>query len=379
MKVVVSYRVLQSWRRPVFERLNERLGGSLVVITSKDFNGTKVINCRKGDASFWRRIWSFNIKFKTRRGNFCLPVCPSLILHLLKEKPDVIITEGPSNIFNNFVCFLYAKMCGAKIIQWGLGELPGRKRNAMSRILKKAIGVYEGWSDGAIGYSSIARNYYINVGIKKEFVSTGINVVDTARRVHEIDDFLAKSGIADLCAIKSEKRLVVLGALETNKNVGEFLEVLSSYGPWPTGLLVDIVGDGPERESLESFAAQNGLRFVRFLGQVDGPLADVLCSASAVVVPGLGGLVMSEALIHGVPVICGPADGSEFDLLGHQKELILPDIRTAQNLWASTLKEHILSPSRVRAIREKALQQRSLFTIDKYVADILKTVNRVRY
>ena len=38
-------------------------------------------------------------------------------------------------------------------------------------------------------------------------------------------------------------------------------------------------------------------------------------SADVVVVPGRGGIVISEAMVHGVPVIVHQADGTEYELV----------------------------------------------------------------
>ena len=41
------------------------------------------------------------------------------------------------------------------------------------------------------------------------------------------------------------------------------------------------------------------------------------------VMPGLGGLAVSDAFAHGVPVICGIGDGSEADLIDGTNGMIL--------------------------------------------------------
>ena len=47
-------------------------------------------------------------------------------------KPDVIITEGPSNIANNFISFLYSKIFNKKIIQFYYQQLTPLSWNQFS-------------------------------------------------------------------------------------------------------------------------------------------------------------------------------------------------------------------------------------------------------
>ena len=111
MKVLVSYRVMQSWRLPLFKMISESPSIDLLVLTSKDFKGTKVVNAKPTTKiNFWKKIYSFNIFLRRSSGNFCLPIAPMLLFHIIKFKPEIIIVEGISNIFNNFQCFIYAKL-----------------------------------------------------------------------------------------------------------------------------------------------------------------------------------------------------------------------------------------------------------------------------
>jgi glycosyltransferase involved in cell wall biosynthesis len=50
------------------------------------------------------------------------------------------------------------------------------------------------------------------------------------------------------------------------------------------------------------------------------------------VLPGLGGLAINQAMMHGLPVVCGPADGTERDLLAGGKVGRLLDRVTPESL-----------------------------------------------
>jgi glycosyltransferase involved in cell wall biosynthesis len=107
-------------------------------------------------------------------------------------------------------------------------------------------------------------------------------------------------------------RLAFLGRLVDWKGVELLLEALVGID----NVVLDILGDGQERASLEAKAAVLGLKNVNFKGFVPQELAAVhLETVDALVLPSLyecGGAVVLEAMAKSLPVIAtrwgGPAD-----------------------------------------------------------------------
>ena len=76
-----------------------------------------------------------------------------------------------------------------------------------------------------------------------------------------------------------------------------------------------IVGDGPERETLQTLAADVYPQAV-FTGSLYGEaLAERFRSADLFVLPGTGGLAVQQAMSYGLPVIAAEADGTQADLV----------------------------------------------------------------
>ena len=67
---------------------------------------------------------------------------------------------------------------------------------------------------------------------------------------------------------------------------------------------IALVGDGPERASLQAHAERLGLR-VAFLGACydEARIGEVLCASNVCVAPGMVGLTAMHALAFGVPVV----------------------------------------------------------------------------
>jgi glycosyltransferase involved in cell wall biosynthesis len=81
------------------------------------------------------------------------------------------------------------------------------------------------------------------------------------------------------------------------------------------GVRLLIVGDGPSCADVKSYAAERGVKGVVFAGQQIEGVSDYFLAGDLFVLPHLGGLAISEAMAHGLPVVATIADGCEVDLI----------------------------------------------------------------
>ena len=115
--------------------------------------------------------------------------------------------------------------------------------------------------------------------------------------------------------------IAFLGRLVTTKGVRTLLEAAQILHRENKSFTLLIIGDGPERQSLEALANASRLsNIVRFAGRLDpNPLNAALASASIVVVPSLGGevfgLAVAENMLRGLPVVASDL-GAFAEVLG---------------------------------------------------------------
>jgi glycosyltransferase involved in cell wall biosynthesis len=108
--------------------------------------------------------------------------------------------------------------------------------------------------------------------------------------------------------------VLFVGRLQKRKRVDDLLKACVALPKNLQPHLV-IVGDGPERPSLESLA-KTIYPSAEFPGTRHGAeLARYFSAADLFVLPGTGGLAVQEAMSYGLPVIMGQGDGTNDDLV----------------------------------------------------------------
>lgn len=328
-KVVILYRVIQHYRAPFFELLSNDKDINLTVIHGPDFKKTKVVS-NKNDKNFnSKKIFSIKLKYKTINGHGYMPISPFLLLELLKLKPDVIISEGASNLFNAVQGFIYCRIYKKKFIWWSLGKIQNRKKSMLRMIFDRFIHYIEKNSSSIITYSSIGMKYFQSLGIKKEKIFKAVNVVDTDSIISKLNFKIKKN--SPIYKSNYKFKIIFVGALIKEKNIDSLLRALAIINNFNESMELIIVGDGPYKSELIKLKKYLKLENVNFVGSQFDNIDYYWRSADLFVLPGLGGLAISEAMCYSLPIICSIGDGCEVDLVNKKNGIIEKDM-TPENI-----------------------------------------------
>jgi glycosyltransferase involved in cell wall biosynthesis len=115
--------------------------------------------------------------------------------------------------------------------------------------------------------------------------------------------------------------LVFVGRLVTTKGVRLLIEASRILEREGRSFELLVIGDGPERASLEALVCKWHLTsYIHFLGQIpQQEMAKILAQADFVVVPSLGGevfgMVVAENMLRGIPVLASDL-GAFVEVLG---------------------------------------------------------------
>lgn len=377
-KVVIAYRVLQAWRIPVFERLAALPDIDLTVLYGEDFAFSKVKSAPAPESFNSKCLKGLKWRLRTSNGEAFIPFSPSLFGELVRLRPDVIVAEGASNFLNNIVCFVYAKLYRKKIIQWGLGEIQGRKLSLHRRLLNLVFNSVEKMSDAVICYSSVGSGYYRRLGLRNEKIFVAVNVVDTEKRFRDLREYCSRESLEFPSPLPKRFEIIFVGAVTTGKNVETLIEayqiLFSKVDPALHHLT--IVGDGDRLEKIRRQVADSGLAAnVTFTGHVGSGIERYFYGASVFVLPGLGGLAVSDALSHGVPVICTVGDGCEQDLVRDgDNGYFLPTV--SPEILAAKLQELLSNREKLGSLRKNAQQfVHGEYTIREYVSVVKEAID----
>jgi len=303
-------RFMLHYRIDLLERLNLK-DNIKVTLLHGDAGHGKFVNY-KGKVRFE------HLHLKTiflRKSGSPVVFFPLLFRELRRLSPDVIISEGESNMMNNIIIYLYSLLYGKRIVWWGLGLIPGYKETFFQKIYKPLMLLYLRRSSHIIGYSNYAKDYYSRF-VKRDKILVAHNCLDNEKIDLEISEC---TGEAD--AFKKEMgldgRFIILfvGAINPAKSVDRLIYAYKEvYSRHPDASLI-IVGEGNQRNSLEELARSLQLKNIIFTGKVIKGTSKYFLTADLFVLPGLGGLSIHHAMIHSLPVIAGSADGTEQDLV----------------------------------------------------------------
>jgi glycosyltransferase involved in cell wall biosynthesis len=372
IRIAVTYRACMGWRIPIFERLAACDDITLKVFHGESIPNTKLINPKNFGNLQHEELKTYSMTVKSTGREVPLVFNPGIVKALKRYEPDVLLCEGGSNILNNLLIYRWAKKAGIPTIWWCLGYIPGRKYRGISKVYQAFRKRLMRQSTALLGYSSRALRYFEEMDLGRPLFKA-VNCVDTDRVFQRIEK--AKEAPVDIRAqlgIGNKKLLLFVGALEPPKDIDKLLEAYKRLKTYRNDLALVIVGDGTVRQDLENMAKDLDLD-VHFVGNVIEGVSHYFLAADLFVLPGLGGLAISDAMAHGLPVICSVADGCEEDLVRNgENGYILPDgsvEQLVQNI------DHVLSSPQLaemgvasqRIIREEV-------NVNTYLQGILDVV-----
>ncbi len=317
VKLFVSQRILTKYREDTFYELSKKENLDLFVAfgdrKSKRFSRFSSI---KTEPRFnHKRLKSVSIIFEKFNNINQFFFSPGVLFALAKFKPDVVLTEGTSNIVNNLLVCSYCIMRKIPYVWWDLGIIRGQNsQNIFRRILTPIINFYIKHSAGILGYSTFAKKYFMQMGIEEKKITVAYN---TIRLSHHID---YKKANAERASELSEKLktsdkfvFITVGSVEKQKRFDRLIRAFLKLNKEEKNIALIIVGDGAELENLKLLA--NGNENIIFAGSQFEDVGLYFMQGNVFVLPGLGGLSINEAMTYEMPVISAPADGTELDLI----------------------------------------------------------------
>jgi glycosyltransferase involved in cell wall biosynthesis len=162
-----------------------------------------------------------------------------------------------------------------------------------------------------LAYHTGAKKYLFAHGVDGSRMIVIHNTLDE-QQIRCIPRNNARKTVATELQLPVTRPIVLyVGAVLAEKRLDALIDAVRLLGRDAVSLV--IVGDGPALTELKSSAAD--LDCIRFPGRIIKRVGCFFDAADVFVLPGTGGLAINEAMIHGLPIISGGADGSAEDLV----------------------------------------------------------------
>jgi len=336
-KVGLVQRVLPNYRAPFFSTLGKRCQGGLGVFAGlpKQREAIKSVDHLNNAQLTLGINWHF------LNGAFYLCLQGGLLAWLRVWNPDVLIMEANPRYINTPSAVRWMHRNGRPVIGWGLGAPPISGFFASLRRTRRQQFIQQ--FDVLITYSQTGAAEYARMGFPREKIFTAVNAV-TPPPTHPMPE--RPEHLQD-----GKATVLFVGRLQPRKKLDNLIAACSTQSPELQPHLV-IVGDGPDRQRLESLAVKV-YPDTTFTGALYGDALEAqFLSADLFVLPGTGGLAIQQAMSYGLPIIAAEADGTQGDLVrGANGWQIPPDNLPA---LTRTLKNALADIPRLRQMGHKS-------------------------
>jgi glycosyltransferase involved in cell wall biosynthesis len=335
-KVLLCTNIPAPYRLPVFAQLAQRL--DLYVLFAQ------------GDTP--ERYWQLSLEPSTfqyailthvtlQLGQVRLVVNPGLWRWLRQQKFDVAIWgDNRQTLLSGWCLYLAARLYHRPFIIWS-GATPGDTISARSHPLWQR-GYARCWrwlmrrATAIVAYGSATRQHLIQQGITADKVFMGTQVMPLT---------LLPQPTADRTVLGVAGKQVVLSVNYFLPRKGLSVLIAAFQQVAQADDVLVLVGDGPERESLQRLAAGDGR--IRFPGYQDGAAKTAWYAAADIfVLPTLHdpwGLVVNEAMAFGLPIITTSAAGCTPDLVQDNGRVVpAEDVQALAAALADLLADPVL-------------------------------------
>lgn len=230
--------------------------------------------------------------------------------------PDVVVCDTSMRCLTTVLARWKMRGKNRRVLGWGLGTLRWDAPTWVLRGRRALLSLHLRTFDGIVAYSTNGARQYAGLGVPRRSLFVAPNAV-SAEHAHRLSAELrsAPSIVNEWKrehALEGKPIVLFVGRLLPAKRVDRLIRACARL---EGECHLVVVGDGPAMVELKSLAASVHPS-TRFLGALHGrDLAFCFAGSDLFVLPGLGGLAVQEAMIHGLPVIVGESDGTQQDLV----------------------------------------------------------------
>lgn len=334
MKLVVVTNILTPYRIPLFAAMAGQVDHLTVLLMAEREENRQ---WELGSIPFTVQVLpGFHIR--PRHADVSVHLNYGVVRALRRLNPDVVLSGGFAAA--NVAAFVYCRLFRKKYVAWThLTLQDGAESSCVRRWIRRLV---IGSAHGSIAESSVARDAFVHYGATPRRVLRAVMPLDVSQIHERTEDVRRSPGYRTLRDRYPGVVILSIGQLIPRKGYREMIEIYRRLANVRPDVSLVILGDGPERVSLERLVREQHLRQVFFEGyvQVD-ELPQYLACADIFVFHTLYdafGLVLSEAMAAELPVVSSVHAAATRDLVREGVTGFSIDPRDAGGSAATILK-----------------------------------------
>jgi glycosyltransferase involved in cell wall biosynthesis len=316
VKIAIIHNIVTPYRLELFERLSKH----------KYIDELNVFYCleRYNDRN-WSLKYDAEYKYKILPGyTFTFPIIklpcsinPSIFNEIRNNNYDAVIVCGFTDITTQ-LAYLSCKINHIPIILWS--ELSGAYLFKYHILYNPVIKFFLKNSDALVVPSTQSKEYHIKMSASSNKIFISPNTNDEQRYISKIKKYKENSSVIhEELSVTTTKNIIFVGRFIKRKCVDYLIKAFIEIKAEMDDLGLILIGDGPEKENLQSLCKDSGVEDVYFTGFVSEEEKIKYYSISNVfVLPSLWDihpLVLPEAMACSLPIISTTGVASARDVI----------------------------------------------------------------
>ena len=371
LRLAVLQRVCPGYRVALFSALSAVENVKMRLFIGADIPHSKV---RSGHSLNGVPVTRLPTRF-VHVGHRIFPLHVGLIDELREFRPAVILCEGESH-FLGYLQAIYYRARYARstaLIHWCFVTLPGRSQSKGGAVAAVKAH-FRKYFDAFVVYSSFSKDRLTELGEDPHKVFVATNVGDVAKYIR-LSSGIKETGTEARRILGLPNRFTALyvGTLSRNKRPDLVVDLAARCVEDRYSFV--LAGDGELLEHLRTRVATEGLSNIHLPGKITEALPLYYRAADVLLIPGRGGIVISEAMTFGLPVIVHQADGTEYDLVEHGVtgvRVAAAGVDDFRDALEGLRRDPLRCMAMARASRQAA---RSIWTTDNMVSQITRAAH----
>ena len=315
MKIWLIQNIISPYRIKLFQTISETRDVEFKLILLSD--GLKYLpqwNFKAEDMPFKAESVGGFVFYPGYESQICIN--PSLLVKMIKEKPDVVICAGFS--FASLTTLIYKLIFKGRYIIWMEGTHITEANRSKPRIaLRKLMARY---ASGFVDAGTLSKKYLQALLPKQQSKPffRSYNCIDNKK--FEDDAVIDSEELKKFRKRYCDRNILFIGQLIKRKGIIQILETYKKIVEnHDISLGLILVGEGPMRDYIETFKEKYQLHNIFIEGFLDNDLlgqyygfCDLFILLS---LNDPNPLVVFEALATGIPIICSNHAGNSVDFI----------------------------------------------------------------